>query len=156
MFIGLLVALIVIILGVGLGAGLGVGLSKKHSSGSSTSASQANSTYLIGGAINPAYFSGIGAFNGSGIALASQSFAANVDDGTEGSLVMYFQHYTGEIRWMQLSSGGVWLGGSISEVVANDAKNSTPLSAVSYSQNQTSTWHIFCKNCSKVIGSIVS
>ncbi|TKA81928.1 hypothetical protein B0A55_01921 [Friedmanniomyces simplex] len=63
--------------------------------------------------------------------------------GTQGSLVMYFQHHSGEIRWQQLSSQGAWLGGDVSEIVAVDAKNSTPLSAVAYAMNGTSTWHIF-------------
>ena len=104
----------------------------------------ADAPYLIGGALNPAYYSTTGAFNGSGIALASQSFATDLQTGTQGSLVMYFQHHTGDIRWQQLTSNG-WVGGGVSEVVANDAKNSTPLSAVAYALNGTSTWHIFCK-----------
>lgn len=81
----------------------------------------------------------MGAFNGSGIALASQSFDAN----DQGSLVMYFQHWTGQIRWQQLSSTGDWIGGSSSQIVATDAKNGTPISAVAYAMNGTSTWHIF-------------
>jgi len=105
----------------------------------------ANAEYLIGGALNPTYYSTSGAFNGSGIALASQSFATNLQTSTQGSLVMYFQHHSGDIRWQQLTSTG-WQGGSVSEVVANDAKNSTPLSAVAYALNGTSTWHIFCKH----------
>lgn len=98
---------------------------------------------MIGGAIDPSYFSTEGAFNGSGIALASQSFSKDLQEGTQGTLVMYFQHYTGQIRWKQLSSSGEWQGGDFSTVVAVDAKNSTPLSAVSYALNGTSTWHVF-------------
>lgn len=98
---------------------------------------------MIGGAIDPQYFSTEGAFNGSGIALASQSFSRDLQQGTQGTLVMYFQHYTGQIRWKQLSTQGQWLGGDISQVVAVDAKNSTPLSAVSYVSNGSSTWHVF-------------
>jgi len=161
-------------LGVGLGVGLGtkhhayvpassqvsVALTRWRSSGSSATTSSPSSTvswilptstppsnaeYLIGGAIDPTYYSTSGAFNGSGIALASQSFARDLQAGTQGSLVMYFQHHSGDIRWQQLSSTGSWLGGSVSEVVAVDAKNNTPLSAVSYALNGTSTWHIFCE-----------
>lgn len=103
-------------------------------SASSPSVLAGDPNYSIGGAINPAYYSRKGAFNGSGIALASQSF-----EGSEhGSMVMYFQHHTGTIRWQQLV-GGSWLGGSQSEVVAYDAKNATPLSAVAYAMNGTST-----------------
>jgi len=61
---------------------------------------------------------------------------------------MYFQHWTGDIRWQQLSSSGEWLGGTISETVANDAKNGTPLSAVSYAIDGTSHWHVFCESLS--------
>ena len=100
--------------------------------------------YLIGGAVSPRYYSTYGAFNGSGIALASQFFAQNIQAGDQGTLVMYFQHWSGQIRWQQLSDSGQWLGGDVTTIVANDAKNSTPLSAVSYSLNGISTWHIFC------------
>ena len=110
-------------------------------SGSATS----DADYSIGGAIDPAYYSTTGAFNGSGIALASQSFSSNITAETQGSIVMYYQHYTGEIRWKELSSSGEWVGGTISETVTADARNSTPLSAVSYSSGGMNTWHIFCK-----------
>ena len=145
-FFLLLAAIIIVILGIALGVGLGVGLKQKKSSPSSSSSAPTtgtNSQYLIGGAIDPSYYSHIGAFNGSGIALASQSFTKELESGTQGSIVMYFQHHSGEIRWVQLSSSGQWLGGSVSEVVAVDAKNSTPLSAVSYSVIGQNTWHIF-------------
>ncbi|KAI7517423.1 hypothetical protein KC331_g21717, partial [Hortaea werneckii] len=148
----------VIATAIALGVGLGVGLGSKHERSSSASASvlpaptstqptpsptaTENADYLIGGALHPSYYSTTGAFNGSGIALASQSFATDLQTGTQGSIVMYFQHHSGEIRWQQLSSSG-WIGGSASEVVAIDAKNSTPLSAVAYTTNGTSTWHIF-------------
>ncbi|KAK4623830.1 hypothetical protein CLAFUW4_05426 [Fulvia fulva] len=98
---------------------------------------------MIGGAIDPSFYSTEGAFNGSGIALASQSFSRDLADGTQGSIVMYFQHHTGQIRWKQLSTSGDWLGGDISEVVASNAKNNTPLSAVAYDINGSSTWHVF-------------
>lgn len=48
--------------------------------------------YLIGGAIDKKYFSTTGAFNGSGIALASQSFSPTGSDTSQGTIVMYFQH----------------------------------------------------------------
>ena len=102
--------------------------------------------YSIGGAIDSSYFSDSGAFNGSGIALASQSFSSDLEDGTQGISVIYFQHHTGEIRWTRLDPDGQWVGGSVSEVVATDAKNSTPLSAVAYSINDTNSWHIFYKS----------
>lgn len=80
----IIIVVLVIALAVGLGAGLGVGLHKKSSSSSSATTHALASDYTIGGALNPAYYTTSGAFNGSGIALASQSF----DGGDEGALVM--------------------------------------------------------------------
>ena len=117
----------------------------RSSSTTDSPASNENPQYLIGGAIDPRYYTTTGAFNGSGIALATNSFTNEIFEGTEGVLVMYFQHHTGEIRWTQLSNDGSWNGGSASEVVATDAKNSTPLSTVSYISNDVTTWHVFCK-----------
>lgn len=123
-----------LIIAIGLGVGLGVGLGKKHKDKKSSTGSTKPSDYYIGGALDPAYFSKEGAFNGSGLALASQSFGS----GEYGELVLYFQHHSGSIRWQRLTDNG-WVGGTASEVVATDAKNSTPLSAVAYSWNGVST-----------------
>jgi len=141
----LIIGAIIIALAIGLGVGLGVGLDNNgHGSSGSAYETPANAEYLIGGAINPEYYSTTGAFNGSGIALAQQSFSADLTQGVQGSIVMYFQHWTGDIRYEQLSSTGSWLGGDESTIVASDAKNNTPLSAVSYvTPDYVSTWHLF-------------
>lgn len=68
-----------------------------------------------------------------------------MQDAPLGSLVMYFQHHSGDIRFQRLTSDGNWVGGSQSEIVASNAKNGTPLSAVAYVQNGTSQWHVFCR-----------
>jgi hypothetical protein len=120
---------------IGLAVGLGVGLGVKHKDRKASSALARSSDYYIGGALDPAYYSEEGAFNGSGLALASQSFGS----GEYGELVLYFQHHSGSIRWQRLTPDDGWLGGTASEVVATDAKNSTPLSAVAYSLNGVST-----------------
>lgn len=112
---------------------------------STTAPTATDNPYAIGGAISSQYYSTEGAFNGSGIALASQSFASDLSDAPLGNLVVYFQHHSGDIRFKRLTSEGEWVGGSQSEIVASDAKNSTPLSAVAYVQNETSQWHIFCR-----------
>lgn len=86
---------------------------------------------------NPNYLSTVGAFNGSGLAVASQSFGSEATgNGSYGKLVMYFQHHTGSIRQMQLRANG-WQGGQESDVVVGEgiAKNGTPISAVSYALN---------------------
>lgn len=93
-----------------------------------------NADYLEGGDLDPEYFSTQGAFNGSGIALASQSFQGD----EQGSMVLYYQHYTGTIRFKQLRDGD-WVGGTQSEIVAYDAKNGTPISAVAYALHNVST-----------------
>lgn len=79
------------------------------------------------------FLSTVGAFNGSGIALASESFAS----GGHGAIVMYFQHHSGQLRSAQLASDGTWQGGDATELVAIDAKNGTPIAAVAYARNQT-------------------
>lgn len=96
----------------------------------SSNATSGNST-----SINPEYLSKTGAFNGTGIALASYSFSG----GGYGDINLYFQHHTGQIRSAQLTNAGTWSGGSYAEVVAVDAKNATPIAAVAYAMNNVAT-----------------
>lgn len=103
--------LLLLCLAIGLGVGLGVGLSKKSSSHRASVGGQ-NATSSGGGGINLDYYSKIGAFNGSGIALASESF----DTGGRGEINIYFQHHTGQVRSAVLSSDGSWQGGDYAEV----------------------------------------
>lgn len=105
----------------------------------SNAVSSTNSELLIGGAINAAYYSTTGAFNGSGIAIASASFIS------QGQISLFFQHYTGSIRYMQLLNSGDWMGGTTSEIVADDARNGTPIAAVPYSNDGLDFIHIFCE-----------
>lgn len=88
----------------------------------------------LGGALGEQYYSKKGAFNGSGIALAGESW------NKEGHHIftLYFQHWTGDIRYMQYTTEKKWIGGTRSETVATDAKNATALSTVAYSLNSTS------------------
>ena len=115
------------------------------------------------------FLSTVGAFNGSGIALASESFAS----GGHGSIVMYFQHHSGQLRSAQLASDGTWQGGDVTNIVAADAKNATPISAVAYARNQTATvgiqlcpnvllrltleqWHIFYLNVNNTVTEVIN
>lgn len=92
-----------------------------------------NPKLCIGGSLDAAYISKKGAFNGSGIALAGEIW-----NPTTGTLfTVYFQHHTGDIRFMKYTSGQKWIGGGITETVATNAKNATPISAVSYAANST-------------------
>ena len=102
---------------------------------SSASPAPANPAPSAPTSIPQNFLSTVGAFNGSGIALASESFAS----GGHGEIVMYFQHHTGQLRSAQLESDGTWQGGDITDVVASDAKSGTPIAAVAYARNQIAT-----------------
>jgi hypothetical protein len=84
--------------------------------------------------INPNYISKEGAFNGSGIAIASYSF----DKGGYGVINVYYQHWTGQLRKLQLNDDGSWAGGDATTIIAVDARNATPISAVAYAMDYTS------------------
>jgi hypothetical protein len=86
--------------------------------------------------INPADISNTGAFNGSGLAIASYSFA----QGGYGVINVFFQHWSGDIRKLQLMTNGEWTGGDSTNIIATDAKNATPISAVAYAEDSKSTW----------------
>jgi hypothetical protein len=135
----LLAFLILILLGAGLGAGLGIGLSKSKDDGTATAASESSPTnpgaptftgdpsYSIGGVIDPAFYTTSGAFNGSGIAFAGSA----LDVRLKGEYTVYYQHHSGQIRYLQ-KDGATYKGGSSSQIVASDAKNATPISVVQY------------------------
>ncbi|KAG9752665.1 hypothetical protein KCU73_g6051, partial [Aureobasidium melanogenum] len=124
----------------GLAAGLGAGLSSPRARFSPQN--NATSNYDIGGSLNPAWYSTSGAFNGSGFSLADQHITGTGNE--DGNMVLYFQHHDSTIRWTSLNSTGwAWEGGTISEIVASDAKNNTPISSVAFSANSTSMWHVF-------------
>ena len=161
----LLVALLVLALAVGLGAGLAARQSSDKASSpsqasavasassppaSSSAAPTASATPEIGGVIDPSYYSRAGAWNGSGIAYVWQNFTQDWDDilrSNEYSHVVYFQVPSGEIHWMRETSDYSWKQGAPELlVVATDARNSTPISAVQYTANGTNYWNVFCKS----------
>ncbi|KAF2259208.1 hypothetical protein CC78DRAFT_81105 [Lojkania enalia] len=98
-----------------------------------------NPDNCIGGALGTLYYTNNGAFNGSGIALATEFW----NHQERKIMTVYFQHWTGDIRWIQLTPKGEWIGGTRSETIVSDAKNATPLSTVSYAINGTAMWHLF-------------
>ena len=120
-----IVLIVVLLLVLIIAIGAGVGASASSSSGG---ASKAEDT-------SPA-----GALPGTKLAVVSQSAGS----GGGETLVMYFQHQTGSIRWMELADNGTWVGGDESTVVANDAKNHTAISAVSYDWDGASFWRVYC------------
>jgi hypothetical protein len=89
--------------------------------------------YCIGGSLNANYMSKKGVYNGTGIALAGESW--NI--GQRRIFTLYFQHHTGDIRYMQYTTDRQWIGGTKAQTVATDAKNGSPISAVSVGLNST-------------------
>lgn len=149
LFYGLLVAVLV---ALALGVGLGVGLTSKNSDKSSSASSSTSTSSLtptstqsssptlvasdelkIGGGLDRSYYSSVRAWNGSGIAQVWQNFAQNFTDTltvNEHEIVVYYQHQSGDIRWLRDSANTTrpWQPGpSGVAVVASDAKNSTPI-----------------------------
>ena len=79
----------------------------------------------------PNYFSTIGAFNGSGIAIADPL-------STSGNLLLFFQHHTGDLRLSQLIDNA-WQGGNSDDSLGvTNIRNATPLAATSYHEASTS------------------
>ncbi|KAF2183804.1 hypothetical protein K469DRAFT_710168 [Zopfia rhizophila CBS 207.26] len=139
-FIFILLVVWVVIVGLALGLGLGLGLKKKHSSPTKVDPfCRDHPDLCIGGYLDEEFYSKSGAFNGSGIALAGESW--NHEE--HKIFTVYFQHWTGDIRFMQYTADGQWIGGGKSETVATDAKNGTAISTVAYSMNATQVWHVF-------------
>jgi len=160
--------LVAAVLAIGLAVGLGAGLTSSKpdkassTSGTTSSPSDATSTATqapsptattaveklqIGGTIDPSYYTNTGAWNGSGISYIWQNFTQDWDDilrTNEYSHVVYFQHHSGEIHWMRQTSDYSWKEGPDDLlVVAADARNSTPISAVQYTANGTNYWNVF-------------
>ena len=108
--------------------------------------SQQKCSRSFSGGAQPEAFGG--ALDGTSIALVTSTFTS--DDGTVGkNLEMFFQHQTGEIRWMRLADNGSWVGGDASTAIAEDAKMNTPISAISYIWNGASFRRVYCTSLSK-------
>ncbi|ORY07031.1 hypothetical protein BCR34DRAFT_570945 [Clohesyomyces aquaticus] len=130
----------IIALGLGLGLGLTLGLDRHNSSSAKMDPfCRNNPTLCIGGMLDEKYYSKKGAFNGSGIALAGESWNKE----QRRIFTIYFQHWTGDIRFMQYTTDRKWVGGGKAQTIASDAKNATPISTVAYNTNGTQTFHIF-------------
>jgi hypothetical protein len=126
-----LTALISVIL-IAVAVALGVFFGTRHSHSSSPAI---DSNITIGGALDPQFFSTTGAFNGTGVALASFNF------GVDSSIFVFYQYYNGQIRLAIQEADGQWTGSTV--IVASGARNATPISAVAYLNNNVAEWHVF-------------
>ncbi|KAF2113105.1 hypothetical protein BDV96DRAFT_496974 [Lophiotrema nucula] len=148
--LGTIILIFVVLLGVGLGVGLGIGLKRdKHKAPANIVEPYCvdNPEYCIGGSLGSLYYTTNGTFNGTGIALATEFW----NNQERKIMTVYYQHCTGEIRWIQLTPQGQWIGGTKSEVIVTDAKNATPISTVSYAINGTALWHLFYIDTNNIV-----
>jgi len=154
---------LLLVLGIAFGAGLGIGLNNGHSdpatlddAGSSTTSStrpaaptSAKSLLEIGGTIDPSYYSSQKAWNGSGLSHVWQNLPPTFGNqpADDRSLVLYYQHSSGDIKWMRRLSSGSWSLGTRFLTVTGSAKNSTPISAVRDDMTQPGSdiWDVFCE-----------
>jgi hypothetical protein len=57
--------------------------------------------------------------------------------GQKRIFTLYFQHWSGDLRYMQYTTDRKWIGGDKAQTIASDAKNATPISTVAYTLNGT-------------------
>ncbi|CAI9636034.1 hypothetical protein GT037_001068 [Alternaria burnsii] len=139
-FFILIGVIVIAIVALALGLGLGLGLNKDDSDeGTVHPFCRENPESCIGGSLNSEYLSKKGVFNGTGIALAGESW----NKGQRRIFTLYFQHHTGDIRFMQYTTDRKWIGGGKAQTVAGDAKDASPISAVAFALNETQYFHIF-------------
>jgi hypothetical protein len=81
----------------------------------------------------------IGAMRGTGLAFALDALGSK----TDGTATLYYQHNTGDIRYMQFSDTEGFHGGTPSETVASDAKEKTPISIVRFITDEEKVFHVF-------------
>lgn len=154
---------VVLLLAIALGVGLGVGLNSDRYVLKVTSWQNIRRILIFcdshpssadehrktnGSSVTVGPGSGKGRSPGSGfgmLANPSSNLTTGIESGPSdpGALLAFFQHHTGQVRWMHRSTDGEWLDGSPQSVIATDAKSGTPISAMSTSTvfNQ---WHVFC------------
>lgn len=144
--------LILLVIGLALGLGLGLGLQKDDSKEDPANPiCRKNPDWCIGGSLSADYVSKKGVFNGTGLALAGESW----NKGQRKLFTLYFQHHTGDIRFMQYSTDQTWLGGTKAQTVASDAKDASPISAVSFAIDATQYVHIFYIDKNNTVKQIV-
>jgi hypothetical protein len=96
--------------------------------------------YAIGPELSPLYASQDGAFNGTGIAIASADF------GADSSILVFYQDFKGGIQFKKsdaADSGATWVELYPVNENAPRALNGTPLATAAYVNDTVATWHVF-------------
>jgi len=153
--------LLLIALGVGLGVGLGMRNSQDSSDSTpapssasptptQTSTSLSEDSSKIGGSLDPRYYSKSGAWNGSDVVRAVQTFPDDFEDAAlsgTSETVVYYQNSSGTIQWLRESANGTWQPPRPDDqvVLASDARNSTPITAIRLDLDRNPSWHLFCR-----------
>ncbi|KAK5944027.1 hypothetical protein PMZ80_003308 [Knufia obscura] len=144
----IIVALVIIIaVAVACGVVFGTKKSNEHTTtppgytppgdGTNGTSTNADPDTSVGGYLNSAFYSESGAWNGSGIAIAS----ANTD--ADQSIYAFFQDSTGLLQYTLMDPSGQWnLVGPVNSG-SYKALNGTPLSAVQHQLGAELVWHIF-------------
>lgn len=59
-------------------------------------------------------------------------------------VTLFFQHSSGDIRFMQSTGPGMWVGGTADQIVATDARKGTPIAQGCTCADQVAAMHVFC------------
>jgi len=96
--------------------------------------------YAIGPELSPFYASKDGAFNGTGIAIASATF------GADSSIFVFYQDFEGGLQFKRsdpANSEASWAPLYTINENAPRALNGTPLATAAYVNATVATWHLF-------------
>lgn len=136
--------LLLALLGVALGAGLGIGLKSTSKQGDSNSNGTSATTPAAAGDAQ-------GALPGSGLAACLLGSSSTLSWPTQlppnqSSLLLFYQHYSGDIRFMANRSPGDWFGGTSKDTVVTDAKIGTPIAIRCPGPTELSGLNLFCEH----------
>lgn len=128
--------LIVIIVAVVFGAVFGVRSNKSSSRTTSTPQSTANPESSVGGYLNPEYYSKRGAWNGTGLSIASA-------DATSDYMFVFYQDFSGNITYQISGANNSFREGTVVNDGVYRPLNGTPISSVLHSLGDLLRWHVF-------------
>ena len=68
------------------------------------------------------------------------------DEEDPSNVLLCYQHYTGEIRYMHYAAPDTWVGGTANEVIATDAKNGTSIEVMTNRPGDDVELYVFCES----------